>query len=137
MRFLVFLLFLKTSSIPFDIFAASFYLLSRYEEYFPHVKDKEGRFQASESLAFQEDFLEQPVIDIWAQKFKKVLQAKFPDQDFPEKKFSSENIIAVTEIFCYKEKGIIRVLLGLLMDVLQIKAEVCAASFSGNAEVKT
>src|SRR5690606_23743124 len=25
-------------ALPFDIFAASFYLLSRYEEYLPHVK---------------------------------------------------------------------------------------------------
>ena len=109
------------SSIPFDIFAASFYLLSRYEEYLPHVKDEQGRFQASESLAFQEGFLELPVIDIWAQKFKKILQAKFPDYDFPEKTFISENVIAVTEVFRYKEKGIIRVLLGLLMDVVQLK----------------
>ncbi len=109
------------SSIPFDIFAASFYLLSRYEEYLPHVKDEQGRFQASESLAFQEGFLELPVIDIWAQKFKKILRAKFPDYDFPEKTFLSENVVAVTEVFRYKEKGIIRVLLGLLMDVVQLK----------------
>jgi hypothetical protein len=27
----------EKSSLPFDIFAASFYLLSRYEEYLPHV----------------------------------------------------------------------------------------------------
>ena len=26
--------------LPFDIFAASFYLLSRYEEYLPHPKDE-------------------------------------------------------------------------------------------------
>ncbi len=32
------------SSIPFDILAASFYLLSRYEEYLPHQKDELGRF---------------------------------------------------------------------------------------------
>src|ERR1700691_4356011 len=30
--------------LPFDIFAASFYLLSRYEEYLPHPKDEYGRF---------------------------------------------------------------------------------------------
>ena len=27
------------SDLPFDIFSAAFYLLSRYEEYLPHVKD--------------------------------------------------------------------------------------------------
>ena len=109
------------SSIPFDIFAASFYMLSRYEEYLPHVKDEEGRFQASESLAFQEKFLERPVVDIWAMKFRKILQRKFPDYNFPEREFSTQNIIAVTEAFCYKKKGIVRVVLGLLLDLVQLK----------------
>ena len=47
----------EKSSIPFDIFAATFYLLSRYEEYLPHVKDNYGRFMAEESLAFKNGFL--------------------------------------------------------------------------------
>ena len=111
----------ENSSIPFDIFAASFYLLSRYEEYLPHVKDLEGRFPASESLASQEDFLEIPVIDVWAYKFRKILQYKFPAYDFPERKYSTENIIAVTEAFCYKKKGAVRVLLGFIEDIFQLK----------------
>ena len=109
----------EASSLPFDIFAASFYLLSRYEEYLPHVKDKEGRFQASESIAFQENFLERPVIDIWAQKFGEVLKDKFTAQHFPKKKFSTQTIVAVTEAFCYKKKGIVRVVLGLLLDLVK------------------
>ena len=37
--------FFKTSGdFPFDIFAATFYLLSRYEEYLPHQKDMYGRY---------------------------------------------------------------------------------------------
>ena len=28
----------KSSKMPYDIFAASFYLISRYEEYLPHIK---------------------------------------------------------------------------------------------------
>jgi len=111
----------ENSSIPFDIFAVSFYLLSRYEEYLPHVKDLEGRFPASESLASQEDFLEIPVIDVWAYKFRKILQYKFPAYDFPERKYSTENIIAVTEAFCYKKKGAVRVLLGFIEDIFQLK----------------
>ena len=48
----------ERSDLPFDVFAASFYLLSRYEEYLPHVKDDYGRFLASESLAFENKFLQ-------------------------------------------------------------------------------
>ena len=32
--------------MPFDVFAASFFLVSRYEEYLTQVRDKYGRFQA-------------------------------------------------------------------------------------------
>ena len=65
------------SDLPFDIFSASFYLLSRYEEYLPHVKDEFGRFPASESLAFKKDFIKSPVVDIWAYKFKALLLENF------------------------------------------------------------
>lgn len=111
----------EDSAVPFDIFAATFFLLSRYEEYLPHVKDAEGRFQASESLAFKERFLEIPVVDIWALKFRKILQDRFPDQEFPQRSFSSESVIAVTEAFRYRKKGIVRFLVGLLVDVVQLK----------------
>ncbi len=51
--------FFKTEGeLGFDIFAASFYLLSRYEEYLPHQKDMYGRYAHENSLAFKEEFLE-------------------------------------------------------------------------------
>ena len=49
--------FETTGDFPFDIFAASFYLLSRYEEYLPHEKDAYGRYAHTNSLAFREHFL--------------------------------------------------------------------------------
>ena len=76
------------SAIPFDIFAASFYLISRYEEYLPHVKDKHSRFTAEESLAFKNGFLEKPLVDIWAFKLLEVLKEKFPN-NHPQQKVRS------------------------------------------------
>jgi len=50
--------FFKTEGhFDFDIFAASFYLLSRYEEYLPHTKDMYGRFAHENAIAFKEGFL--------------------------------------------------------------------------------
>lgn len=72
------------SAIPFDIFSATFYLLSRYEEYLPHVKDQYGRFTAQESLAYKHDFLHQPVVDIWAYKFKKSFRKTIRIFSFPK-----------------------------------------------------
>ena len=49
--------FFKTEGdFPFDIFAASFYLMSRYEEYLPHKKDIYGRYAHENSLGVQGRF---------------------------------------------------------------------------------
>ena len=111
----------EKSSIPFDIFAAAFYLLTRYEEYSPHVKDEQGRFPASESLAFREGFLHLPVVDIWAYKFRKLLQERFPQNELPVREKQIHNVISVTEAFCYRKKGIVRAVVGFLVDLIQFK----------------
>lgn len=70
--------FFKTESdIPFDIFSAAFYLLSRYEEYLPHEKDMYGRYAHTNSLAFKEKFLQLPLINLWLEELKKILRQKF------------------------------------------------------------
>ena len=56
----------KETDFPFDVFAASFYLVSRYEEYLPHKTDDLGRFDFNASLAFQNNFLQKPVVNYWA-----------------------------------------------------------------------
>ncbi|MGL6268293.1 MAG: DUF7033 domain-containing protein, partial [Chitinophagaceae bacterium] len=53
------------SDFPFDIFAASFYLISRYEEYLPHSKDYYGRYEHTQSLAYRNEFLNKPLVNIW------------------------------------------------------------------------
>ncbi|MCB0445434.1 MAG: polysaccharide deacetylase family protein, partial [Gelidibacter sp.] len=109
------------SSLPFDIFAATFYLLSRYEEYLPHVKDDYGRFLASESLALKEGFLHQPVIDIWAYKFKALLQTQFEDYKFPIKTYNIQPVIDVPMAYYFKQKGLMRTIGGTASDVFHFK----------------
>ncbi|MDH7444790.1 polysaccharide deacetylase family protein [Aquimarina sp. 2201CG14-23] len=109
------------TALPFDIFAATFYLLTRYEEYLPHVKDELGRFTATESVAYIYGFLEEPVVDIWSYKFKKTLEEKYTDIVFQEKKFSVKPIIQISQTFAYWQKGILRSLGGGLRDLWQLK----------------
>lgn len=66
---------------PFDIFAASFFLLSRYEEYLPHQKDMYGRYAHENSLAYTEGFLNIPLVNVWIKDFKEILGRKFPSSD--------------------------------------------------------
>ena len=68
----------KASALPFDVFAASFYLVSRYEEYLPHIRDEHDRFDAKDSLAFINGFLQKPVINNWVKWVRDILLKKYP-----------------------------------------------------------
>lgn len=70
------------SDFPFDIFAASFYLISRYEEYLDFESDESGRFKASGSLAFKHGFLGLPVVELWTKRFAKVMAGRFRSMAF-------------------------------------------------------
>ncbi|SRX74620.1 DUF7033 domain-containing protein [Aequorivita antarctica] len=111
----------NSSGLPFDIFSASFYMLTRYEEYLPHVKDEVGRFMASESLAYKEGFLHQPIVDIWAYLFKDKLLEAFPELIFPHKKLIVHPVIEAAQPYAYKQKGIFRSFVGFVNSLFQGK----------------
>ncbi len=109
------------SSIPFDIFSASFYLLSRYEEYLPHVKDMHGRFPPRESIAYKETFLKRPVVDVWAFKLLEKLQLRFPDIAYRPREYRYTSVIDVTTSHCFAYRGFTRGMAGFLMDFFTLK----------------
>lgn len=104
---------------PFDIFAASFYLLSRYEEYLPYTKDLYGRYPHTASLAFQQGFLDKPLINYWLQDLKKVLSGIFPDYKFKDSTFRFLPTYDIDEAFAFRHKGRLRNTGGLLRDLLK------------------
>lgn len=103
----------KEAQFPFDPFAASFYLISRYEEYLPHIKDNHERFLASESLAFQNNFLETPLVNFWVNEIAKRIETYSNEFQFPERNFKFISTIDIDNAYAYKHKGFIRVLGGL------------------------
>lgn len=105
------------SAVPFDVFAASFYLLSRYEEYLPHVKDNHERFSAKESLAYKAQFLDKPVVDIWANKVLLLLKNRFPNYEFKTKKFQFIATIDVDAAYAFQQKGIVRNIGGFINEL--------------------
>jgi peptidoglycan/xylan/chitin deacetylase (PgdA/CDA1 family) len=94
--------------LPFDPFAASFYLVSRYEEYLPHIKDEHMRFSPHQSLAFQKGFLDKPLVNIWAEELKKILLEKYPTISFKERHYKYISTFDIDSAFAYLEKGIMR-----------------------------
>lgn len=120
-------IFMKTdnpqSGLPFDIFAASFFLISRYEERYPSIRDEYQRYDYKESLAFKAGFLDKPLIDLWVKKFKNLLLKDFPDLNISIPKGAREKnkvLIDVVEFYAFRKKGLIRNTGGLLTDLYQL-----------------
>ncbi|NKI33247.1 polysaccharide deacetylase family protein [Croceivirga thetidis] len=111
----------EESSIPFDIFSASFYLLSRYEEYLPHVKDDLGRFPSKTSWLFREGLIKRPLVDIWAHKFLKILQERFPELKREPRKYRFAPLINVTVSHAFAYKGFIRNIGGVFLDLTRLR----------------
>ncbi len=109
------------SHLPYDIFSAAFYLLTRYEEYLPHVQDDYGRFVAEESIAYKHGFLHQPVVDVWAYKFLTVLRSFYPDFVPIKRAYQIKPIIDVPMAYDFKQKGIMRTIGGTLFDFGRLK----------------
>lgn len=104
--------------IPFDLFAASFYLLTLYEEYFPKRLDEHGRFDLNESLAYRNGFLEIPLIDRWAFLLKEELEKMYPHTTFKKRKFRFISTVDIDHPYQYLKKGLIRSMGGTMRDLL-------------------
>jgi hypothetical protein len=76
-----------SSALPFDPFALSFYLVSRYEEYLPFEPDEHGRFRPELSLAYREGFFKVPLVNIIIHEIKSMLEAEFPGIKIPGQPF--------------------------------------------------
>lgn len=112
--------FFKTGGdFRFDIFAAAFYLISRYEEYLQHKKDMYGRFAHENSLAFKEGFLTIPLVNIWINDFKETLKAKFPGSQFLTPGFRFLPTYDIDEAFAYRHKSMNRTIGGAIRDLLK------------------
>ena len=111
----------EKSALPFDVFSATFYLLSRYEEYLPHVKDELGRFPPQESLAFREGFLNQPVIDIWAYRFWDALKVHYPDLDNVSREYNVHHIVEASRPFEFSQRGFLRNFTGFCQDLFRLR----------------
>jgi hypothetical protein len=103
-----------SQDFPFDILAASFYLISRYEEYLKYTPDEHGRYSAVCSLAFRNGFLETPVIELWIKELSKALVMKFRHLAFKSSEFHSVVTIDSDEAFAFRGRNFLRSVQGLL-----------------------
>ncbi|MDG1045361.1 MAG: polysaccharide deacetylase family protein [Bacteroidia bacterium] len=109
----------NTDNIPFDIFSATFFLVTRYEEYLNFKPDNHNRFPATESVLYKNGLLETPIVNQWVKLLKSELQA-FYNLSFPIQKFRFRSTIDIDQAWKFKNKGFVRNALGMFRDLVNL-----------------
>jgi hypothetical protein len=92
----------------FDLFAASFFMLSRYEEYLSTEKDKHGRFPYKNSLACRFGVNDEPLVELWAGELKNKIFSRYPGIIFPERDFTFIPTIDIDNPWAYRNRSLWR-----------------------------
>lgn len=117
----------QNADFPNDIFAMIFYLVTRYEEYVDKENiDKHGRFRAEASLAFKNDFLQQPLVNQIAIKLQEKIVEQFPGFVFGKSKYKYIPTFDVDMAFSYLEKGFWRNTGGFIRSILKLEIKKIA-----------
>jgi len=107
----------KSFSLPFDILSAIFFLLSRYEEYYPFKADAHGRYPAKESILYKMGWLREPLIDEWIEGLMIMLKERFNTHLSPLS-FSYQPTYDIDIAYSYLHKGRRRTVGGYAKDLL-------------------
>lgn len=98
----------EPNTIPFDIFSAIFFLLSRYEEYLPYTPDRHGRFPSTESILYKQGLLARPLVDEWVEAFRQLLEQKWK-VSIPQPPFIFQPTYDIDMAYSHAYKGIRRI----------------------------
>ena len=109
----------EDSVFPFDPIAASFYLVTRHEEYMETNFDKLGRYQVEKSILVKFNLLKKPIVNIWANLLAEKLKESYPNLGFPKRKFKFLSTIDIDNAWAYKHKGLLRTSGALLKSVFK------------------
>lgn len=110
----------SSCTLPFDLFSALFFLLTRYEEYLPYTADKHDRYPHEGSILYRLNALHRPLVDEWVRAFGELLASSTPYKpDLGSSSYVSSYDIDIA--YSLKAKGIRRFAGGLARDLLSGK----------------
>jgi hypothetical protein len=87
-----------------DPFAATFYLLTRLEEFGNVELDELQRYLPKKSILYRNNQLQRPIIDEWAYVLRDFLLTLFPSIPFRNRTFKIEATIDVDRAFLFKAR---------------------------------
>ncbi|MEA3494888.1 MAG: polysaccharide deacetylase family protein [Bacteroidota bacterium] len=114
------LFFLKNENydIDFDLFSASFYLITEYEKYLKAELDEHDRYNESAIKVYQNKWYRKPLINIYAEFLWTKLKEKFPELKREKTKFSYDFTFDVDQPWAYLNKGFYTYI-GFIKDILK------------------
>jgi len=104
--------------VPFDIFAASFYLLSRYEEYLPHATDAHGRPEPTATLRGRQGWLDLALVDRYALRLASLIQQRWQHYPPPVRNYRLVPTVDIDQMYTYRYKPPFRQFLGGVRDLI-------------------
>ncbi len=109
------------AALGFDVFAAVFYLLSRYEEYLKKPTDKFGNFAYQNSILYQLHILHTPVVEVWINMLKQVLAKQLPFIQFKQTKASFALSFDIDVAYAYQNKSFKRIAGGIIKKIIKLQ----------------
>lgn len=104
--------------LPFDLFSAAFYMVSRYEEYHSKASDRFKRYICEDSISFDMGWIETPIVDHWALFFKDSIDRFFDEKiEWKTPSFKFTSTIDVDYPYAYRSKSFLLHLLRTLNDL--------------------
>ncbi len=110
------ILYAVEGDIPFDLFSAVFFLITRYEEYYSKEQDAHERYLPSESILFKMDCLQRPLVDEWLWAFNKYLEKKF-SCSIQTKPYSCLPSYDIDLVYKYKRKTVFVLIVKLIQSI--------------------
>ncbi|WYL96977.1 MAG: polysaccharide deacetylase family protein [Gloeotrichia echinulata IR180] len=121
-----------------DIFGSAFFMLTRYEEVVKIERDQHDRFPANASLAYQEGFLDRPIINEYLEILWDCLNHLWPRLQRKYRHFQMYLSHDVDEPFRYALTGISSLTKRLAGDILKRRNPALAIyNIVGGIQVKT
>ncbi len=116
-----------------DIFASSFFMLTRWEEHVNKNRDKHNRFPAIESLAFKNNFLDRPIVNEYLEMTKKMILKL--DNSILFKKYTYKLILTHDVDSPKKYRNLIENIRELAVDII-IQKSIISALKSFKRQIK-
>lgn len=120
----------EKTGLPFDPFSAAFFLVSRYEEYLPHIADEHGRFAHTNSISWQRKVLKKPMVNIWTEHLAQKILKYYPDFQFVRPTFRFLSTIDVDNAYAFRGKGLFRSLGAIAKDLAKFDFKTLSARLS-------